>query len=55
MNEQAWIQFWKAVLIVGLGSYFLLALAIIPFGARDILRLFRKLDRPDADNDESLE
>lgn len=42
-------------LIVGLGSYFLLALVIIPFGARDILRLFRNLDRPDADSDKREE
>ena len=52
MNEQIWIAIWKYVLLVGLGSYALLALVIIPFGARDIVRLFRKLDRPDTDPDE---
>ena len=52
MNEQAWIQFWKIVLIVGLGSYFLLAIAIVPAGARDILRLFKKLDSSDVEDDD---
>ena len=52
MNEQDWIQFWKFVLIVGLGSYFLLAIAIVPAGARDIFRLFRKLDSSDVDDND---
>lgn len=39
-----WIQFWKVVLTVGLGSFALLVLVVIPLGARDVLRLFRKLD-----------
>lgn len=49
MNEHAWIQFWKYVLIAGLGSYAVLALIIIPCGARDIYRLFQKLDRREAE------
>lgn len=52
MNEQIWIQFWKYVLLAGLGSYALLALVIIPCGALDIYRLFRKLDRPEEERDE---
>ena len=51
MSEQVWIQFWQYVLLIGLGSYALLALIIIPFGARDILRLFRKLDQSDSSGD----
>jgi len=40
-----WITFWKWACIVGVGSYFVLVLCIIPFGAWDILKLFRDLDR----------
>lgn len=50
MNEHAWIQFWKYVLIVGLGSYAVLALIIIPCGARDVYRLFQKLDRQETED-----
>lgn len=52
MTEHTWIQIWKYVLLAGLGSYALLALVIIPCGARDIYRLFQRLDRPDADDDD---
>ena len=47
MTEQTWIQIWKYVLLIGLGSYAILALVIVPCGAIDIYRLFRRLDRPD--------
>ncbi len=40
----AWIKFWESVLIVGFGSFALLVLIVIPMGARDILRLFKKLN-----------
>jgi hypothetical protein len=53
MNEQAWIDFWQVVLTIGLGSYALLALVIVPCGARDIYRLFQTLDRSDIEKDES--
>lgn len=52
MNEHIWIQIWKYVLLAGLGSYALLALVIVPCGAIDIYRLFRKLDRSDAEKDD---
>ncbi len=39
-----WIKFWEAVLVLGFGSFALLVLIVIPLGARDILRLFKKLD-----------
>ena len=42
----AWIQFWEVVLMLGFGSFALLVLIVIPLGARDILRLFKKLDKP---------
>lgn len=44
MTLDGWIRFWEIVLIVGFGSFFLLVLAVIPLGARDVARLFRKLD-----------
>jgi len=40
-----WITFWKWACIVGVGSYFALVLVVIPFGAADIVRLFRDLGR----------
>lgn len=52
MNEQAWIHVWQAVLLIGLGSYALLALIVVPCGAIDIYRLFKDLDRTDAESDE---
>jgi hypothetical protein len=39
-----WIKFWETVLMIGFGSFALLVLIVIPLGARDILRLFKKLD-----------
>jgi len=47
MNEQQWITFWEVVLTLGRGSYLVLAVVIVPFGIRDILRLFRHLDQRD--------
>lgn len=42
--DSPWVTFWKVVLTVGLTSFFLLVMVVIPFGARDIMRLFKKLD-----------
>lgn len=42
---QSWITFWKVACIVGIGSFFVLVLFVIPYGARDILKLFRDLSR----------
>jgi len=48
----SWITFWKWAYIFGLGSFFLLAIVILPLGLRDLLVLFRHLakqrekDRP---------
>ena len=41
----SWITFWQWLYIIGLGSFFVLVLAIIPLGARDLMRLFRHLNR----------
>lgn len=50
--DSPWITFWQVVLAVGLGSYFLLVLVVIPLGARDIKRLFRRLDADRSSADE---
>ncbi len=45
MNDVSpWLDFWSVVLIVGLGSYYLIVLAVIPLGARDIRRLLVTLN-----------
>ena len=51
-NIEIWTEIWKWVLIIGLGSFFLLALVVLPLGARDLLRLFRRLDDPSRDADD---
>jgi hypothetical protein len=40
-----WITFWEIAYVVGLGSFFVLAVLIVPLGARDLVRLFKHLDR----------
>ncbi|NQT87799.1 hypothetical protein HQ560_13605 [bacterium] len=40
-----WIQFWKIACIVGFSLFYIVVIAIIPLGGRDLLRLFRHLDR----------
>ena len=53
MNDiDNWEILWKWVLIVGLGSFFLLSLVVLPLGARDLLRLFRRLDDPSRHSDD---
>ena len=42
--DSPWVTFWQVVLAIGLASFFLLVLVVIPFGGRDIKRLFEKLD-----------
>jgi hypothetical protein len=51
---EGWITFWSIACVVGLVSFYLLVVAVIPLGARDLLRLFRHLSRgserpPDSD------
>jgi hypothetical protein len=40
-----WITFWKIAYVIGMGSFFVLAIVIVPLGARDLLALFRHLER----------
>ena len=51
-TESVWVSIWTTVLAVGLGSFFLLVAVVIPLGARDIKRLFAKLDRIGGRDDE---
>ncbi len=48
----AWIKFWETVLIIGFGSFAILVLIVIPLGARDVLRLFKKLDAASKQDEE---
>lgn len=51
-NIEIWIEIWWWILIIGLGSFFLLAIVVLPLGARDLLRLFRRLDDPERRSDD---
>ena len=39
-----WITIWAVILSLGLAWYYVIVLAVIPLGARDIRRLFARLD-----------
>ena len=43
MTLDSWTIFWKWVFLIGLTSFFVLVIAIIPLGWRDLVRLFAKL------------
>ena len=38
-----WVEFWKVVCVVGLASYALLAIVMIPMGVRDLRTMLRDL------------
>ena len=40
---EGWITFWEVACLIGFVSFYVLVLAVIPLGARDLLRLFRHL------------
>ena len=42
---EAWIRFWTWAYLIGLVSFFGLAVLIVPLGVRDLLALFRHLQR----------
>jgi len=52
MNPEQWIDLWGVVLVVGLGAYYAVAAVVIPLGARDVRRLFRRLEEQYATADE---
>jgi hypothetical protein len=45
MSTDAWITFWEWAFLIGIGSFFLLVIAVIPLGARDLAALFRHLSQ----------
>ncbi len=48
-----WIEFWKIACIVGFTGFYVLVAFVIPLGGRDLLRLFRHLERgSDSEGDE---
>ena len=53
--DSPWVTFWQVVLVIGLGSFFLLVLVVIPFGARDIKRLFQRLDAARKQEEDELD
>ena len=42
---------WAWIYLIGLASFFLLALAIVPLGGRDLMSLFRTLSGRDKDEE----
>jgi len=45
MTVEGWIAFWKWAYLIGLVSFFVVAIAVIPLGGRDLIALFRHLQR----------
>lgn len=43
MTIDNWIVLWKWIFLVGLVSFFVLVVVIIPLGWRDLVRLFARL------------
>ena len=44
MNDPSpWLTFWTVVLLLGLGSFYLVVLIVIPLGARDVKRMLSSL------------
>ncbi len=43
MSIESWMSLWTWIYLVGLGSFFVIALAMVPLGARDVWRLLRAL------------
>ncbi len=55
----SWVIFWKWAYLIGLVSFAVLVVVVIPLGARDLVRLFQHLqgqdDQPQATKDEDIE
>jgi hypothetical protein len=48
-----WIRFWTIARLVGFSAFGVLVVVIVPLGGRDLLRLFRHLDRGSERGEES--
>ena len=44
MIASGWMTFWNIVLGVGFAAFAVVLLSVIPLGARDVMRLFSRLD-----------
>lgn len=44
MSVEAWMALWKGTLIIGLSVFFVVAIVVTFFGARDIKKLFKTLN-----------
>ena len=44
MIASGWMIFWNIVLGVGFAAFAVVLLSVIPLGARDVMRLFSRLD-----------
>lgn len=42
---QSWKDAWTWIYMLGIGSFYLLVLAVIPLGFRDLVRLFAHLSQ----------
>lgn len=43
MSIDFWMSLWTWIYVLGLGSFFVIALAMVPLGARDVVRLLRAI------------
>ena len=50
MND--WLSFWKVFCAVGVVSFYLIVLAMIPMGVRDLFDLFRTLNEQATERNE---
>ena len=44
MSMELWISLWTWIYVLGLGSFFVIALVMVPLGARDVWRLLRAIE-----------
>jgi len=44
MSVESWVALWTWIYALGLGSFFVLALVMVPLGARDVWRLLRAIE-----------
>lgn len=43
MSIDFWMSLWTWIYVLGLGAFFVIALAMVPLGARDVVRLLRAI------------
>lgn len=44
MSIELWISLWTWIYALGLGSFFVIALVMVPLGARDVWRMLRAIE-----------